>query len=138
MHRSVIPWRASNSRVRGCRTKARVLPERMDVDSMMRMVGGQGWAASSRARVRPVGPAPMIRISRGVILMFRRGFEGSGRRKKGNVGLCWFICREVWKFWIGMGITQVLPDWYHEPFRWLCREVNHWAPRFGSVRLVRF
>jgi hypothetical protein len=88
MNRSVIPWRASNSRVRGCKTKARLLPERMDVDSMMRKVGGQGWAASSRARVRPVGPAPMIRISRGTILMFRRGFEGSGRRERGK---CWFV-----------------------------------------------
>lgn len=69
--------------------------------------------------------------------MFRGGFEGSGRSEKGKIGLCWFMCRE-WKFCIGMDITRVLPDWHHEPFRWLCREVNHWALRFGLVRLVRY
>lgn len=49
--------------MRGCRTKARDLSERVVLDSMMRKDGMGVWDASSRARVRPVGPPPIMRMS---------------------------------------------------------------------------
>ena len=61
--------------MRGWRTKARDLVDGVSVDSMMRKEGGGDWAASSRARVKPVGPAPIMRMSVSFIVVFREEVE---------------------------------------------------------------
>jgi hypothetical protein len=75
--------------VRGCRTRARDLLERVVVLSIMRKEGqGMDVEASSRARVRPVGPAPMMRISVSVILVGSRELSSfSGEIHDGNLFL---------------------------------------------------
>lgn len=53
---------------------------------MMRNEGTGVWAASSRARVRPVGPAPIMRMSISGLDIFVMRFVrmwGGGERKGG-------------------------------------------------------